>query len=156
MKNLMNAQDAPSTKLAEFFCTVNGRRYSMLNAMKFDATANITLSDVKRLGTMITGKKASGMEIKFSMTVYKCSEMFDKLVEEFKNTGILPVFECQVTSEDNATCMGRSTKVYKDCVIEGDILLSMFDADGEFIKQDIEGYAMDYEAPEKYTEPNYM
>lgn len=156
MKNLMSAQDAPSTKLAEFFCTVNGRRYSMLNAKKFEANANITLSDVKRLGTMITGKKASGMEIKFSMTVYKCSEMFDNLVEEFKNTGILPVFECQVTSEDNATCMGRSTKVYKDCVIEGDILLSMFDADGEFIEQDIEGYAMDYEAPEKYTEPSYM
>ncbi len=156
MKKVMNTQDAPSTKLAELFCTINGRRYSMLNATKFEANANISLGDVKRLGTMITGKKATGMEIKWSMTVYKCSEQFDNLVEEFKNTGILPVFECQVTSEDNATCMGRSTKVYKDCVIEGDVLLSMFDADGDFITQDIEGYAMDYESPEKYTEPSYM
>ena len=156
MNNVMNSQDAASTKLAEFFCTINGRRYSMLNAKKFEANANVSLSDVPRLGTMITGKKATGLEFKFSMTVYKCSEMFDELITEFKNTGILPVFECQVTQEDKATCMGRSTKVYKDCVIEGDVLLSMLDVDGEFIEQDVEGYAMDFDSPEKYAEPAYM
>lgn len=31
-KQFMNTQDAPSAKQAEFFCTINGRRYSMLNA----------------------------------------------------------------------------------------------------------------------------
>ena len=62
--------------------------------------------DVTRLGALIDGKKAVGLTIKFSMTVYKCSEMFDKLIEEFKNTGLLPTFECQVTSSDSATCMG--------------------------------------------------
>lgn len=155
-ETLMNTQDAPSAKQAEFFCTMNGRRYTMLNAKKFEAKANVTNADVSRLGALITGKKAVGLSIKFSMTVYKCSEMFDKLIEEFKNTGLLPTFECQVTSDDKATCMGRSTKIYKQCVIEGDVLLSMFDADGEFIEQDVEGYAMDFESPERYAEPDYM
>ena len=40
-KQFMNTQDAPSAKQAEFFCTINGRRYSMLNAKKFEAKANV-------------------------------------------------------------------------------------------------------------------
>ena len=52
--------------------------------------------------------------------------------------------------------MGRSTKVYKDCVIDGDVLLSMFDAEGGFIEQEINFYAMDYSSPESYKEPSYL
>ena len=150
------ADDAQSAKQAEFFCTIGTRRYSMLNAKNFEATASISLSDVKTLGRTITQKKANGLEVKLKFTIYKCSPMFDNLIEEYKNTGVLPRFECQVTQEDKASNIGRDTKVYKDCIIDGDILLSMFDADGEFIEQDVEAYAMDFESPEKYTEPSYM
>ena len=152
----LNPQDVPSAKLAEFFCTIGDRRYSMLNAKNFEATASVSNADVPRLGSMITGKKTNGLEVKIKFTVYKCSPMFDNLIEEYKNTGVLPRFECQVTQEDKASNIGRDTKVYKDCIIDGDILLSMFDADGEFIEQDVEAYAMDFESPEKYTEPSYM
>lgn len=150
------ADDAQSSKQAEFFCTIGTRRYSMLNAKNFEATASISLSDVKTLGRTITQKKPNGLEVKLKFTIYKCSPMFDNLIEEYKNTGVLPRFECQVTQEDKASKIGRDTKVYKDCIIDGDILLSMFDADGEFIEQDVEAYAMDFESPEKYTEPSYM
>lgn len=151
-----NPDDAQSAKEAEFFCTIGGRRYSMMNAKNFEAKASVSLSDVPRLGAMIMGKKTSGLEIKLSFTVYYCSEMFSDLIEEYKNTGALPRFECQVTQEDKASSCGRSTKIYKDCIIDGDVLLSMFDADGEFIEQELEAYAMDYESPEKYTDPSYM
>jgi hypothetical protein len=152
----LNPQDVPSAKLAEFFCTIGDRRYSMLNAKNLEANASVSLADVKRLGTIVTGKKANGLEIKLSMTVYKCSEMFDDVITTFKDTGVMPTFEVQVTSEDKATAMGRSTKTYYDCVIDGDVLLSMVDADGEFIEQTIEAYAMDYSQDEKYKEPSYM
>jgi hypothetical protein len=90
------------------------------------------------------------------MTVYHCTEIFDEVVETYKNTGLMPTFDIQVTSEDPAASIGRSTKVYTDCVIDGDVLLSMFDADGEFVEQSIEGYAQDFTRPEKYTNPTYM
>ena len=150
------ADDAQSARQAEFFCTIDNRRYSMMNAKNFEAKASVSLADVKTLGTLITQKKPNGLEVKLSFTVYKCSPMFDNLIETYKNTGVLPRFECQVTQEDKASKIGRDTKVYKDCIIDGEILLSMFDADGEFIEQDIEAYAMDFESPEKYTEPSYM
>lgn len=151
-----NAQDAARTNEAEVFCTIGTRRYTMLNAKNFEANGSVSLGDVKRLGTPIVGKKANGLELKWSMTVYKCSEMFDDIITTFKDTGVLPTFEIQVTSHDKATSMGRSTKTYYDCVIDGDVLLSMVDVDGEFIEQSIEGYAMDYSQDEKYKEPSYM
>ena len=155
-KIFLNPQDVPSAKLAEFFCTIDGRRYSMLNAKNFEATASVSNADVPRLGAMITGKKANGLEVKLSFTVYKCSPMFDNMIETYKNTGTLPRFECQVTQEDKASKCGRDTKIYKECIIDGDVLLSMFDADGEFIEQSIEAYAMDFDSTESYTEPDYM
>lgn len=155
-RQFFNAQDAPRTNEAEIFCTVGARRYTMLNAKNCEAKANISLSDVKRLGTPITGKKPNGLEVKLKMVVYKCSEMFDDLVTTYKDTGNLPTFEVQVTSNDPSTSMGRSTKTYYDCIIEGDVLLSLADADGDFIEQTIEAYAMDYSSDEKYKEPSYM
>ena len=155
-KKLFDPQDAPVTKFATFYCTIGDRRYEMLNAKNFEAKANVETADVPRLGSVIKGKKAVGLEVKLSFTVYKVSEMFDELIEQFKNNGYMPEFECQVTNEDPATSIGRSTKTYHNCVIDGEVLLSMFDADGDFIEQDIEAYALDFERPEKYTEPLYM
>lgn len=157
MSNIyLNPQDVPSTKLAELFVTIDGNRYSVLFAKDFEAKASIETSDVPILGKLIKGKKATGLEVSISMTLYKCSEIFDNIVEKFKNTGLLPAFEIQTSSSDPATSIGRSTKVYKDCVLDGDVLLSMFDADGEFIEQSIECFAMDYSSAEKYKNPSYM
>lgn len=156
MSGFMNTNDAPSSKLATLYCTVGGRRYAMLNAKNFEAKANVSLADVSILGKTIKGKKPSGLEIKIKMTLYKCTEAFDRLVEEYKNTGMLPTFEAEVESNDPATSMGASGKTYHQCMIEGDVLLSSFDADGDFIEQDIEAYAMDYSKDSEYKEPAYM
>lgn len=152
----MPANDAPSAKLATAFVTIGDNRYTMLMAKNFEANMSIETSEVPTLGRTIKGVKPVGATIKFSMTIYKCTEIFDQVVEEFKNTGIMPTFDIQVTSEDPATSTGRSTKIYNDCIIDGDVLLSMFDADGEFVEQTIEGYAQDFTRPEKYSNPSYM
>lgn len=151
-----NPQDAPHAKQATCFVTINERRYSMMNAKNFEAKAQVETTEVPMLGRLITGRKATGLAISFSMTVYKCSEMFDDLVTQYKKTGVLPTFDIQVASNDDATCMGTSRKIYRNCVIDGDVLLSMFDADGDFIEQTIEGYAMDYDTESKYKDPSYM
>lgn len=155
-KQFFNASDAQGAKFAEFFVTINDRRYSMFNAKNLEATATIDTVDVPRLGSVIKGKKANGLEIKLTFTVYKVSEMFDELVRTFKDTGALPTFECQVSNYDEATGLGRSTKVYKNCTLNGDVLLNMFDADGELVEQEIECYALDFDSAERYTEPAYM
>lgn len=125
-------------------------------AKNFEGKMNVETKEVPTLGRTVKGVKAVGASIKFSMTVYKVTEIFDELVERYKNTGLLPTFDIQTTNEDPATSIGRSSKIYTDCVIDGDVLLSMFDADGDFVEQTIEGYAQDFTRPEKYSNPSYM
>ena len=152
----MPFNDAPSAKLATCYVTIGDKRYSMLMAKDFEATMNVETNEVPVLGRTIKGVKPVGATIKWKMTVYHCTEIFDEVVETYKNTGVMPTFDIQVTSEDPATSVGRSTKTYFDCIIDGDVMLSMFDSDGEFIEQSIEGYAQDFKRNEKYTNPTYM
>jgi hypothetical protein len=149
----MNFNDAPSAKLATAYVTLNGKRYAMLMAKDFEANMNVETKEVPILGKTVKGYKPTGSSIKFKMTIYKCWEIFDSIVETYKNTGKMPTFDIQTTNEDPATSVGRSTKIYTDCILDGDVLLSMFDADGEFVEQTVEGYAQDFSRAEKYKRP---
>ncbi len=156
MNTYFDPQDAPSSKWGEAYVTVKGNRYSYFNAKDCEVTANIETKEVPMLNRTVKGRKPVGMEVKITMTVYKCSEHFDDIVTEFKNTGVLPTFDLQVSNEDPASAMGRSSKIYNDCVIDGDVLLSMLKADGDYIEQKITAYAMDYSSAAKYKAPGYM
>lgn len=152
----MNTQDAVSANFAECFVTLDGVRHSMLMAKEFEGKATINTKEVYKLGNPVVGHKAQTVVLAFSMTIYKCTEIFDEVVERFIKTGVLPTFDIQTSSEDPASTIGRSTKVYNGCILDGDVLLSMFNAEGEFVEQSIEGFCDSFVRPEKYTNPSYM
>ena len=152
----MNTQDAVSANFAECFVTLNGTRYSMLMAKEFEGKASINTKEVYRLGNPVIGHKAQTIALAFSMTVYKCTEIFDQVVEDFIKTGVMPTFDIQTSNDDPATSVGRSTKIYNNCVLDGDVLLSMFNAEGDFVEQTLEGYCDSFTRPEKHTNPSYM
>ena len=111
----MNTQDAVSANFAECFVTLNGTRYSMLMAKEFEGKASINTKEVYRLGNPVIGHKAQTIALAFSMTVYKCTEIFDQVVEDFIKTGVMPTFDIQTSNDDPATSVGRSTKIYNNC-----------------------------------------
>ena len=154
--NVMNTNDAPVAKFAEVFVTLNNRRYAMLMCKEFEGKANISNQDVPRMGSVIMGKKPTTVEISFTMTIYKCTEIFDSVLDEFIKTGVMPTLTIQTSNEDPATSVGRSTKVYNDCVLDGDVLLSLAGSEDDFIEQEINGYAGGYTRPEKFSNPSYM
>lgn len=153
---IMNTNDAPIAKFASVFVTRNGRRYAMLMCKNFEGKANISTQDVPRMGSVIMGKKPTTVELSFSMTIYKCTEIFDDVLDEFIKTGVMPLLDIQTSNEDPATSIGRSTKVYNDCVLDGDVLLSLAGSEDDFIEQEISGFAGGYTRPEKFNNPAYM
>ena len=147
---MMRAGDAVSAHRAECFVTIDGKRYSMLMAKEFEGKAQVNTKEVPRLGNIVIGHKADTLVLAFSMTIYKCTEIFDDVIERFIRTGVMPTFTIQTST------VGRSTKIYNECVLDGDVLLSMFNAEGDFIEQTIEGFCDSIARPEKYTNPAYM
>ena len=136
-KPTMNTQDAVSANFAECFVTIDGTRYSMLMAKEFEGTASVNTAEVYKLGGVVVGHKAQTVALSFSMTIYKCTEIFDKVVEDFIKTGVMPTFDIQTSNDAPATTVGRSTKIYNNCILDGDVLLSMFNAEGDFVEQSI-------------------
>ena len=154
--NTFNTQDAVSANFAECFVTLNGTRYSMLMAKEFEGKASLNTKEVYRLGNPVVGHKAQTVTLAFSMTIYKCTEIFDKVVETFIKTGNMPTFDIQVSNEDPATSVGRSSKIFTDCVLDGDVLLAMFNAEGDFVEQSIEGFCDGVDYASRFRNPSYM
>lgn len=153
---VMNPQDAPSAKQAEAFITIGNNRYNMFSAKNFEATDSIENAEVNTIGRIRTGHKTVGLDGSFSMTIYHVTNIFENLIKEFEETGIMPTFDIQVTSYDPATSIGTDTKIYTGCQLDGDIKLSDFDAEGEFREQDIKGFYNSWKSASDYSNPAGM
>ena len=62
-----------------------------------------------------------------------------QLLLDYKNSGVDAYFEMQITNDDPGSDAGRQTIVLYDCNTDGGIL-AKFDADGEYLDEEIEGY----------------
>lgn len=68
---------------------------------------------------------------------------------EFKSTGKDTYFDLQVTNEDPTSEAGRQVTILKDCNIDSAIIAS-FDADGEWLEQDVDFTFEDVEQPTQF------
>ena len=73
----------------------------------------------------------------------------------YKDTGEDTYFEMQITNEDPTSSAGRQTVVLVDCNIDGGIL-AKFDADGEYLDEDMDFTFEDFKMPEKFALLNGM
>lgn len=145
----MKAKDAVSAKLAECFITIGNNRYNFMQATNFEAKFEKIKSEVPILGKTGNGNKPSGWKGTFSATFHYNTSIFREMLLKYKDTGEEMYFDIQVTNEDPASAAGRQTIVFMDCNIDGGVL-AKFDADGEFLDEELEGTFEDFKMPEKF------
>ena len=137
--------------------TLNGRRLNVAMAKHVELKASVESREVKKIGTNLMGRKSGLMSYSGQMTLFKCMEEFDKMIAEYDRTGIMPRFDLQLYTEDPAAAdLGRSIKQANNCIIDGDILLGLIDAEGGSIEQEVNFYAESVEVPEYLKNPDYM
>lgn len=145
----MKAKDAISAKLAECFVTIGGNRYNFMQAINFEASFEKTKSEVPILGKTGTGNKSTGWKGTGSATFHYNTSIFREMMLNYKDTGEDVYFEIQVTNEDRTSSAGRQTLVFVDCNIDGGIL-AKFDADGEYLDEDMDFTFEDFKMPETF------
>jgi len=150
MGNIMNAKDAVSASLAECFVTIEGNRYCFMQAINLEASFEKNKSEVPILGKTGKGNKSTGWKGTGSATFHYNTSIFRELMLRYKNTGEDIYFDIQVTNEDATSSVGRQTVVLKDCNMDGG-LLTKFDADAEYLDEDMDFTFEDFEIPEKFT-----
>ena len=146
----MKAKDAISAKLAECFITIGDNRYNFMQAINFEANFERTKTEVPILGKTGAGNKSTGWKGTGSATFHYNTSIFREMMLKYKDTGEDVYFEIQVTNEDPTSAAGRQTVVFVDCNIDGGIL-AKFDADGEYLDEDMDFTFEDFKMPETFN-----
>ena len=150
MAGIMNAKDTISASLAECFVTIEGNRYNFMQAINLEATFEKNKSEVPILGKTGKGNKATGWTGSGSATFHYNTSIFRELAYRYKQTGEDVYFDIQVTNFDPTSAVGRQTVILKDCNLDGG-LLAKFDADAEYLDEDMDFTFEDFEIPEKFS-----
>lgn len=147
---IMKAKDTLSAKLAECYVTIDGNRYNFMQAINVEATFEKNKVEVPILGKTGMGNKATGWSGSGSATFHYNTSVFRELAARFKDTGEDIYFDMQISNEDPTSKAGRQTVILIDCNIDSSIL-AKFDADGEYLDEDMDFTFEDFKIPEKFT-----
>lgn len=145
----MKAKDALSASQAECFVTIEGRRYNFMQAINIEAKFEKTKTEVPILGRTGKGNKSTGWKGTGSATFHYNTSIFRELMVKYKNTGEDIYFEMQISNEDPTSAVGRQTIILRDCNMDGGVL-AKFDADGEYLDEEMDFTFEDFTMPEKF------
>ena len=148
---VMNGKDAVSASLAECYATLDGTRYNLMQAINLEATMEKTKTEVPILGKTGKGNKATGWTGTGSATFHFNTSIFRKFMAKYKNTGEDFYFDIQITNEDPTASVGSQTIILKDCNVDS-IILAKFDADGEYLDEEMSFTFEDWEMPTEFAE----
>ncbi len=148
--NIMNGKDTVAASLAQCYITIEGTRYNFMQAINLEATLEKNKTEVPILGKTGKGNKATGWTGSGSATFHYNQSIFRELLLRYKNTGEDIYFDIQITNEDPSAAVGRQTVILKSCNIDGGTL-AKFDADGEYLDEDMDFTFEDFEIPEKFS-----
>ena len=146
----MNAKDAVSASLAECFVTIEGNRYNFMQAINLEASIEKTKSEIPILGRTGKGNKTTGWKGSGSAPFHYNTSIFREQLYRYKETGQDVYFDIQITNEDPTSSVGRQPIILKDCNVDGGIL-AKFDADAEYLDEDLDFTFEDWEMPEQFS-----
>ncbi len=151
----MNAKDSVSASLAECFITIDGERYNFMQLISFESKWNVNISEIPILGKVGKGHKPTYGSGEWSGTAHYNQSVMREMMLRYKTEGYMQYFDIQVTNEDPTSAVGRQTIILKDCLVEGGIL-AKFDADSEYLDEELSGTFEDWDMPEKFSMLNGM
>lgn len=147
----MHAKDVVSAKLASCYVTANGERSLLLQALNLKATVEKEKAEVAILGRMMKGHKMTSMNGTGSLAIYQNTALFTNMLKQAKANGADVYFDMMVVNEDPTSAAGTQIVTLKDCNIDGGDIAS-FDADGEWLEQEIEFTFEDFEIIKNFNE----
>lgn len=148
---VMFARDTLSASLAECYITIGDRRYNFMQAINLEANFEKTKTEVPILGKTGKGNKATGWKGTGKATFHYNTSIFRKMMLDYKNTGEDTYFDMQIINEDPTSAAGRQEIMLLDCNIDGGIL-AKFDADSEYLDEDMDFTFEDFSMPEEFKE----
>ena len=151
----MEARDVLSAKLATATVTVDGNRYLLFQAKNIEAKFTKSKKEVPILGRIMRGNKANGGSGTGKLTIYHNTALFDDMMKTYKDDASDLYFDLQITNYDPTSRAGSQTIILHGCNLD-DLVIASFDADGDWLEQEINFTFEDWETPQKFTQLDGM
>lgn len=115
-------------------------------AKNINATFDKQVQDVNILGQRATQHKATGWSGSGTMTLYKATTRFRRIIAQYINTGQDLYFDLQVENNDPTSKTGKEMVTLRSCNIGTGVLASL-DADNAVLDEELaftyDGYSID-------------
>ena len=146
----MAAKDVLAAKLASATVTIDGNRYLLFQAKNLKAKFSKDKKEVAILGRVQKGHKANGGDGTGSLTIYENTPLFTDMMKKYKDDGTDLYFDLQVTNYDPTSEAGAQTIILHGCNLD-ELDIASFDADGDWLEQEINFTYEDWEMPQKFA-----
>lgn len=150
MAQVMMSQDRVAASLAECYITIKGNRYNFMQMIDFEANFEKNKTQIPILGKTGRGNVSTGWNGTFSGTAHYNQSILRELMLEYKDTGKDIYFEIQISNEDPTSSVGRQTVILSNANLDGGTL-AKFDADGDYLTEDVNGTFDDFLIPQKFN-----
>lgn len=151
MATTMNTKDVIKGSMAKCWVTIEGNRYNFAHAISLEATMEKNKTTVPVLGKTGKNNVSSGWEGTGSMTLHYNSSIMREMLYKYKETGEETYFEIQVDNEAPGSSVGNQTVILKQCTLDGGVL-AKFDADADYLDEDVDFTFDDFEIPVKFNQ----
>ncbi|MET3292258.1 phage portal protein [Brevibacillus fluminis] len=138
--------------------TINGREARLfLNgeeiayAKSFEATIEKNKADVNILGNRWTGKKTTGLSGTGTVTLYKVTSRFTKMILEYADSGKEVYFTLQGVLDDPGSGRGTERVTLLNCNIDS-VKIGQFDVEAEALEEEVPFTFEGAEIPEALKE----
>lgn len=115
---------------------------TVLDSVKFSVVSTPEVLTSRGLGERVESSRYGGMAHKVTITMFKSTKAFKKVVPEYLNSGKTPEFTITGVDEDSNSDYydryGNDTVTCKGCVITSDINLMDLDTEGEYTQEELE------------------
>lgn len=146
----MSSQDAISGSLAECAVKIGDSTYNFAQAINLEASVEKNKTEIPILGRTGKANKATGWTGSGKATFHYNTSVFRKMLADYKNTGKDVYFDIIVKNEDPTSNVGYQKVTLKNCNIDGGIL-TKFDADAEYLDEELDFTFDDFEINDSFT-----
>ncbi len=146
----MKAKDTIAASLAQCYVKINGNRYNFMQAINLEAKFEKNKVEVPILGKPGKGNKSTGWKGTGSAKFHYNTSIFRQMMLDYKDSGEDTYFEIEISNEDPTSSAGMQTVTLVDCNIDGGIL-AKFDADAEYLDEDMDFTFEDFTMPDTFN-----
>lgn len=118
------------------FITLNGRNIEIAGLRNINVQAEIQSEDMRVVGTTSIQDKYTGVKLTGTGNVYYGTSIFNDIVLEYINTGVMPEFDIQITNDDDTTELGKQTLVYYGCHLTGNVPMAVLNSEEAMLNFD--------------------